>query len=100
MRAPVHELEIIRYPQTDGLCMFFDTIDYRTAHFHPEWEILLVLENALLIHTAGEEMTLSPGEMVLFNPWQAHEFHRVEESCTALFLQFSTELFSMAFPKT
>ena len=99
MRAPVHELEIIRYPQTDGLCMFFDTIDYRTAHFHPEWEILLVLENALLIHTAGEEMTLSPGEMVLFNPWQAHEFHRVEESCTALFLQFSTELFSMAFPK-
>ena len=44
-------------------------------------------------------MTLSPGEMVLFNPWQAHEFHRVEESCTALFLQFSTELFSMAFPK-
>ena len=95
----MHELEIIRYPQTDGLCMFFDTIDYRTAHFHPEWEILLVLENALLIHTAGEEMTLSPGEMVLFNPWQAHEFHRVEESCTALFLQFSTELFSMAFPK-
>ena len=76
----MHELEIIRYPQTDGLCMFFDTIDYRTAHFHPEWEILLVLENPLLIHTAGEEMTLSPGEMVLFNPWQAHEFHRVEES--------------------
>ena len=59
MRALVHELEIIRYPQTDGLCMFFDTIDYRTAHFHPEWEILLVLENPLLIHTAGEEMTLS-----------------------------------------
>ena len=55
MRALVHELEIIRYPQTDGLCMFFDTIDYRTAHFHPEWEILLVLENPLLIHTGRND---------------------------------------------
>ncbi len=95
----MHELEIIRYPQTDGLCMFFDTIDYRTAHFHPEWELLLVLENSVLVYTAGTEVTLSPGEMMLFNPWQAHEFHRGEGSCTALFLQFSKDLFSMAFPK-
>lgn len=95
----MHELEIIRYPQTDGLCMFFDTIDYRTAHFHPEWEVMLVLENSLVVYTAGEEMVLSPGDMILFNPWQTHEFHRVEGSCTSLFLQFSKELFSMAFPK-
>ena len=43
------ELEIVRHAQIDGLSMFFNTVEYRTPHLHPEWELILVLEQPLLI---------------------------------------------------
>ena len=38
------ELEIVRHVQMDGLSLFFDTVDYRTPHFHAEWELIWFLE--------------------------------------------------------
>ncbi len=95
----MNELEIIRYPQIEGMSMFFDTIDYRTAHFHPEWELLFVLDQPLVITADGKTQRILPGEMILFNPLEAHEFRKDRQSCTAFFLQFSPQLFSMAYPR-
>ncbi len=95
----MNELEIIRYPQIEGMSLFFDTIDYRTAHFHPEWELLYVMDQPLMITSKGTMQKVLPGEMILFNPLEAHEFRKDSQSCTAFFLQFSPQLFSMAYPR-
>ena len=40
----MNEIEIIHHAQIRGISMFFDTVIHRTAHIHPELEIVLVLE--------------------------------------------------------
>ena len=85
----MNELEIIRYAQIDGLSVFFDTVDYRTPHFHPEWELILVLENTLLVACGQEQLVVEPGQIVLFNPGQPHEVLRQEQSCTFLCIQIA-----------
>lgn len=37
------ELEIIQHKKIPGLTFFVNTVDHRTPHMHPEWEILCVL---------------------------------------------------------
>ena len=88
----MNELEIIRHPQIDGLSMFFNTVDYRTPHLHPEWEITLVLENTLAVNCGTEEYVLEPGQMIIFNPNELHEFRKVGEHVTILCLQVSTKI--------
>jgi AraC-like DNA-binding protein len=88
----MNELEIIRYAQIDGLSVFFDTVDYRTPHFHPEWELIWILENALSVTCGKERYLVQPGQMILFNPSEPHEFHKTGESCTFLCLQISASI--------
>ncbi len=87
----MNEFEIIRYPQIEGLNAFFGTVDYRTPHIHPEWELILLLENPLSVNCAQKRYLVEPGELILFSPNQSHEFHRVGESCTFLCLQLSSQ---------
>lgn len=87
----MNEFEIIRYPQIEGLNAFFGTVDYRTPHIHPEWELILLLENPLSVNCAQKRYLVEPGELILFSPNQSHEFHRVGESCTFLCLQISSQ---------
>ena len=86
------ELEIIHHRQMEGLSIFFDTVDYRTAHVHPEWELIWVLEQPLAVACGKERFTLQPGEMILFNPNELHEFHKTGENCTFLCLQISPKI--------
>lgn len=94
----MNELEIIRYPQMGGLNIFFGTVDYRTPHIHPEWELILVLENSLSV-TCGQKAYLAePGELVLFSPNQPHEFYKTGESCTFICLQIAPQNLAQIFP--
>lgn len=88
----MNELEIIRHPQIEGLSIFFNTVDYRTSHLHKEWEIILVLENPLAVNCGTEEYLLEPGQMIVFNPNEPHEFHKVSERVTFLCLQISPKI--------
>ena len=83
------ELEIVRHAQIDGLSMFFNTVEYRTPHLHPEWELILVLEQPLLIACGQEQFSVEPGQIILFNPGQPHEVLRQEKSCTFLCMQIA-----------
>ncbi len=85
----MNEWEIIQHPQIRGLSMFFDTVDYRTPHVHQEWELIWILDRPLSVSCRQEQFTAGPGELVLFNPGQPHEFHKTEGSCTFLCLQVS-----------
>lgn len=94
----MNEFEVIRYPQMNGLNIFFDTVDYRTPHIHPEWEIILLMENALSVTCSQSTYQAEPGEILIFSPDQLHEFHRVGESCTFLCLQISPRAVAQVFP--
>ncbi len=94
----MNEFEVIRYPQISGLNIFFDTVDYRTPHIHPEWELILLVENALSVTCGQKNYLVQPGELMLFSPNQPHEFHRVGESCTFLCLQISSQGLAQVYP--
>lgn len=88
----MNELEIIRHSQIEGLSVFFDTVDYRTPHIHPEWELLWVLDYPLCVACGQESCTVAPGEMILFNPNEPHELHKAANSSTFLCLQISSSI--------
>lgn len=94
----MNEFEVIRYPQISGLTLFFDTVDYRTPHVHPEWELILILEHTLSVTCGQKRYLAQPGELMLFSPDLPHEFHRAGESCTFLCLQVSPRYLGQAFP--
>ena len=88
----MNEYEMIQHPQIEGLSLFFDTVDYRTPHIHPEWELIWVMEGTLLVTTGAVRQSLAPGQMLLLNPRQPHEFHKKDQSATFLCLQCSDRL--------
>lgn len=94
----MNELEIIHHRQLEGLSVFFDTVDYRTPHIHPEWELIWILENPLSVTCGQERYLVEPGQMVLFNPNEPHEFHKTKDSCTFLCFQISPSVLPAMLP--
>lgn len=93
------DLEIISHQYIDGFSMFFNTLDYRTPHVHPEWELLWIMNGSMNIRSIQNEYHAEKNDLVILNPFQPHEFFRSQESCTFLCLQISPELYSMAYPQ-
>ena len=89
----MEELEIIRYTRIPGISLFLNTVDYRAAHFHSEWELLWVLENPLQVIQGQRSMLVPEGELVFFNPHSTHELRKVRDNCTFLCLQIQPTLF-------
>lgn len=88
------ELEIVRYAKIDGARMFFNVMDYRSSHFHEEWELLLVVNQPLTYMTSIERMTVHEGSLLVFPPYLSHEIEKAsEKSCMFLCLQISPNLF-------
>lgn len=94
----MNETEIVQHPQIDGLRIFFDTVDYRTPHVHEEFELIWLMEGRLSVQAGPFRHVAQSGEMVLFDPQQTHEFHKVEESCTFLCLQVAPTMLAGCFP--
>lgn len=95
----IRELEVIRHRQIEGISVFFDTVDYRTPHFHPEWELLWITDGALLMTCEQLSFTASEGELFLFSPGQVHEFQRAGESATFLCVQIAEPLLETVCPE-
>lgn len=87
----MQELEIIQHKQISGLTIFVNTVDYRTSHFHPEWELIWILDAQMVIACQQKSHVVSPGDMILFSPNEPHEFMKVDRRCTFLCLQISPQ---------
>lgn len=87
------ELEIIPHQHIPGIRIFINKVEYRTPHFHPDWELLWVLDTPLSIASHQKQYLIQPGELILFPPNYPHEFHKIEQPCTFLCLQISVKLF-------
>lgn len=88
----MNELEIIRHGRISGMTVFLNTVDYRTPHFHPEWEMMWVLDHPLLVSVGGGSFRAEKDDLLLFQPNEPHELHKVDENSTFLCLQVSPEL--------
>ena len=88
----MNELEIIRHSRIPGMTVFFNTVDYRTPHFHPEWELIWLLDNPLTVSSARGSFRAEKDSLLLFQPGEPHELHKLEDNCTFLCLQVSPEL--------
>jgi len=89
----MEELEIVPHRQSDGIRIFINKVEYRSPHFHPEWELLWVLDTPLSITGPQRNYLIQPGELILFPPNYPHEFHKMERPCTFLCLQVSSRTF-------
>ena len=94
----MRELEIIQHRQIEGLSLFFDTVEYRTPHFHPEWELIWITDGTLSVRYGASEYTGAVGDLFLFYPGQVHEFQQIGNSATFLCLQIAPQLFAEASP--
>lgn len=90
----MNELEIVPHRQSDGVRIFVNKVEYRSPHFHPEWELLWVLDTPLSITGPQKQYLIRPGELILFPPNFPHEFHKMERPCTFLCMQLSPRIFS------
>src|SRR5574344_2153781 len=88
----MNELEIIRHSRIPGMTVFLNTVDYRTPHFHKEWELIWLLDNPMTVSSGAGSFRAEKGDLLLFQPSEPHELHKVEENCTFLCLQVSPEL--------
>ena len=92
------ELEIIRHERVGGISVFFDSVEYRTAHFHPEWELVWIVSGALSVRCAQRQTLCPAGSLCVFSPNRIHEFRRGGDEATILCVQISPRLFSASFP--
>ena len=85
----MNELEIIQHRRVPGLTVFLNSVDYRTAHMHQEWEVIWVLDEPLRIICGPEDTVLEPGQLVVFAPDEPHEFRKLDQNSTFLCVQLS-----------
>ena len=93
------ELELVQHRQIDGISVFFDTVEYRTPHFHPEWELLWVTDGSLLVRCGRQETRHETGDLLLFSPNRVHEFCRTGQNATFLCVQVSPQAFETVYPE-
>lgn len=89
----MEQLEIIPHQHVDGMHIFINRVEYRSPHFHPDWELLWVLDTPLSITCGQQQYRIEPGEIILFPPNYPHEFHKMEHAVTFLCLQISARIF-------
>ncbi len=83
----MNEVEIVRHRQMQGLTLFVNTMELRTPHCHPEWELLWLLDGVLSVSCGQQSRQLVPGQMVLFAPDEVHECQKTSGSGTFLCMQ-------------
>lgn len=92
------EYELIHYGRISGIHIFFDTVEYRSAHIHRELEILWAVKGSLYVFCEGERHLLAEGDLILLNPSRPHEFQMAEKPCTFLCLQVWQKNFEVFLP--
>ncbi len=90
------EIEVVQYSKIEGLSAFFNNVAYRSAHLHQEWELVWIIENSMRIICEGDSFVVKEGDMVLFSPSLVHEFRKIDEGCTFLCIQVSSDFLGIS----
>ena len=90
------KVEIIQYEQIQGMALFLNTVEYRTPHLHPEWELIWILDGDLAIKVEDNTYHTQTGDIVLFPPGTVHEFNAKTVASTFLCLQMTPEFLNIS----
>ncbi len=90
------EIEVVQFSKIEGMTAFFNNVAYRSAHLHQEWELVWIIENSMGIICEGDSFVAKEGDMVLFSPSLVHEFKKIDEGCTFLCLQVSSDFLGIS----
>jgi hypothetical protein len=92
------EYEVISYEQLSDLNVFLVRMQERGTHLHPDMELGLVLDGAIVLERGGVRRTLRRGDLYLVNPLEAHCFTSAEEGGGILLIaQISARLVERVF---
>lgn len=86
------EHNINLYQIVKSMRLYFNTLEYRTPHFHSDIEVMWVLEGSMNVQIGNDICSVHEGEMILVNPEQPHEIKTTGTSCTLLGFHISSEL--------
>lgn len=93
-----NNFELIEFGSLSHVNIFLNRIQYRTPHFHPAFEVGVVLEGETDFIISGELHKLHQYDVVLLNPNQLHEIKSREDGALLLFVQLSNYLFREVYP--
>lgn len=91
----MNEIEIVHYSHIHGLSLFFNTVEYRTPHLHPEWELIWLIDGILSVKAEDKDYLLESGNLAIFPPGVVHEFNARTEDATFLCLQLTPEFLNI-----
>ncbi len=83
------EYEFLEYNRMRHIRIFLNKIQYRNYHTHGAFEFLYVLDGEGVLTVQNTEVALTPGKIVLINPYEPHEINAGQGSMLGLFLQVS-----------
>lgn len=91
----MNEVEIIQYGRIQGLSIFLNSVEYRTPHLHPEWELIWIMDGTLSVRVEESEYTMEKGSLVLFPPLLVHEFNDGSADAVFLCLQMTPQFLNL-----
>ncbi len=92
----MNELEIVQYGSVEGMSIFFDSLEYRCAHIHSEWEVLWVTDGKMSIFLGDSTLDVEEGDLVIMPPMLIHQFETDGRPCTFLCLQMNPTFINQA----
>ena len=92
------EYEIVKHPRIKHLNPFLVNLTYRNSHLHNDFELCLLLEGELTVHSKKECHHLTKHSIILFNPIQPHELNASKKNALILSLQVSPKFCEYYFP--
>ena len=92
-----HDLTL--HQTVDGVRLYFNTLEYRTPHFHRDIEIMWALAGSMEVQAGSQSCVVHAGEMFLINSEQPHEIKTQGGGCTLMGIQLSPDLIAEDVPE-
>ena len=96
-KMSTHDLTL--HQTIEGIRFYFNSLEYRTSHFHRDIEIMWVLEGGMEVQAGGRTCEVHAGEMFLVNSEQPHEIKTQGGECTLMGIQLSPDLIAEDVPE-
>lgn len=93
------EYEIVKHAQMQEMNIFLVEMTYRTPHMHREFEVCMVLSGTVTIYVGRKMESFQKGDIILFNPYQAHELHSLTEKSMLLSIQVAVSFCKRVYPE-
>ncbi len=88
------EYEVVFHSDIECFNLFLVQLSHRNVHIHKDFELAMVVSGSdLNVKVEQKAVFLSPNDMYLINPMEAHEFTSSGSGTQILVIQFSPRLF-------